>query len=90
MCTQTDASKRVTTVAVFKGASEPTDCESTVNRTGITCMIYDANWTSIIDPTSKHRAEAHDGLGRLEQVVEDPGGLDYHTYYFYDTLGNLT
>ena len=90
-CTQKDASQRVTAVAMFKSATEPTDCESTVNRTGITRTIYNGNWTSTIDPASKHRAEGRDAQGRMVEVMEDPGGaLDYHTYYAYDALGNLT
>jgi YD repeat-containing protein len=31
-----------------------------------------------------------DGLGRLSQVTEDPGGLGYNTYYLYDGQDNLT
>lgn len=89
-CTQKDASQRVIAVAVFKSATEPTDCESTANRTGITRTTYDSHWTSVMDPASKQRAERRDALGHLVEVVEDPGGaLDSHTYYAYDTLGNL-
>jgi len=88
-CTQSDASKRVTAVAVFKG-SEPGDCASSANRTGITTTDYDANQTTATDPASKQTRQIVDGLGRLTQVLEDPNGLNYSTTYSYDTLGNLT
>ena len=88
-CTQTDASKRVTAVAVFKGSTEPADCESISNRTAITRTIYDGNTTTVIDPAGKARQEVRDGLGRLIQVIEDPSGLNYSTSYNYDALDNL-
>jgi RHS repeat-associated protein len=89
-CTQTDASKRVTAIAVFRGSAEPTDCESTDNRTGITRTVYDSNWIWVTDPASKVRGEGRDALGNLVQVLEDPSGLYYQTFYAYDALGNLT
>jgi YD repeat-containing protein len=89
-CTQTDALKRVTAVAMFKGSAEPTDCESTTNRTGITRTVYDANWTRITDAASKARKEERNALGQLVRVIEDPEGLNYETFYSYDGLGNLT
>jgi len=87
-CTQTDASRRVIAVAIFKG-SEPTDCASTTNRTGVTSTVYDSNQTTITDPASKQNTQIVDGLGRLMNAVEDPNGLYYITAYAYDTLGNL-
>ena len=88
-CTQTDASRRVIAVAIFKGA-EPTDCASTTNRTGVTTTVYDGNLTTLTDPASKQRQQIVDGFGRLTQVIEDPNGLSYSTTYAYDLLGNLT
>ncbi len=88
-CTQSDASRRVIAVAIFKGA-EPTDCASTDESDGITSTVYDANQTTITDPASKQNRQIVDGLGRLTQVIEDPNGLNYSTTYAYDTLGNLT
>jgi YD repeat-containing protein len=87
-CVQTDASRRVIAVAVFKGA-EPTNCASTTNRTGLTSTVYDSNQTTTTDPASKRNTQIVDGLGRLMDAVEDPDGLYYVTAYTYDTLGNL-
>jgi len=38
----------------------------------------------------KVRKERRDALGRLVEVVEDPGSLNYSTTYSYNTLDNLT
>jgi YD repeat-containing protein len=45
-----------------------------------------------IDPASKKRREISDALGRIYEVVEDPGtqGLNLTTSYTYDALDNLT
>jgi YD repeat-containing protein len=88
-CTQSDSSKRVIAVAVFKNA-EPTDCASTINRTGTTTKVYDGNISTVTDPALKQSRQFVDGLGRLVQVIEDPNGLNYSTTYSYDILGNLT
>ena len=88
-CTQLDPLNRVTAVAVFKGSTEPTDCGSSINRTGITQTVFDADQTTIIDPAGKVRRERRDALGRLVEVVEDPYGLNYETHYAYDPLDNL-
>jgi RHS repeat-associated protein len=78
---------------MFKGSVAPTDCESTTNRTGITRTEYYADasgiWTVVTDPAGKKRKVRNDALGRLIEVVEDPEGLNYHTTYEYDPLGNL-
>jgi YD repeat-containing protein len=88
-CTQSDSSKRVIAVAIFKGA-EPNDCASTTDRSGVTSTVYDANQTTLTDPASKQSRQFVDVLGRLTQVIEDPNGLSYSTTYAYDMLGNLT
>ena len=41
------------------------------------------------DQAGKGRKSCSDGLGRLNQVTEDPGGVGYVTNYFYDALDNL-
>ncbi|MDA1314581.1 MAG: polymorphic toxin type 33 domain-containing protein [Acidobacteria bacterium] len=53
---------------------------------------YSANVTTVIDEAGKDRQTTTDALGRLTQVIEDPGagGLAYATNYAYDDLGNLT
>lgn len=51
---------------------------------------YSGPTTTVTDETGRKRQSTTDGLGRLIQVVEDPGGLGYVTNYTVDTLGNLT
>jgi RHS repeat-associated protein len=92
-CTQYDGVGRVTVVSRFKGSVPPTDCGSTTNRTGLTQTTYDAEWTMVTDPAGKARMQKVDVLGRLVEVVEDPGAspkLNYSTTYSYDALDNLT
>jgi RHS repeat-associated protein len=50
---------------------------------------YSGSITTVTDQTGKKRQSTTDGLGRLTQVVEDPGGRGYITNYAIDTLGNL-
>jgi len=50
---------------------------------------YSGNTTTVTDQAGKKRQSATDGLGRLTQVTEDPGGLGYVTAYGYDVLDNL-
>ena len=54
--------------------------------TGIT---YAGDWTTITDPAGKTRMERRDALGRLSEVIEDPGGFGYVTTYKYDAMDNL-
>jgi RHS repeat-associated protein len=99
-CTQSDVFNRVTAVAMFKGSTPPGDCGSTMNRTGVTTTVFDADdkgsATTVTDPAGKARKQSADVLGRLVQVVEDPSNgvppseLNYQTNYAYDILGNLT
>jgi RHS repeat-associated protein len=51
---------------------------------------YSGNTTTVTDSAGRKRQSTTDALGRLTQVVEDPGGLGYITNYSYDALGNLT
>jgi hypothetical protein len=51
---------------------------------------YDLNQMTVTDPAQRKRQSVTDALGRLTQVVEDPGGVGYQTNYTHDTLGNLT
>lgn len=52
---------------------------------------YSGNTMTLTDQSGKDRRSMTDALGRLTQVVEDPGvgGLGYVTTYAYDVLGNL-
>jgi RHS repeat-associated protein len=50
---------------------------------------YSGSTITVTDQTGKKRQSTTDGLGRLIQVVESPGGLGYVTNYTLDTLGNL-
>jgi RHS repeat-associated protein len=47
------------------------------------------NTTTIKDPAGAARALTYDGLGRLQKVVEGPGGLGYATNYTYSALDDL-
>ncbi len=50
---------------------------------------YSGNQMTVQDQAGKSRSSAIDALGRLKQVIENPGGLAYQTTYSYDVLGNL-
>lgn len=90
-CTQLDQLGRATATAIFKGNAEPTDCESSSYRTGISRTEYDADRTRDTDPAGKIRDAYQDGLGRLIKVIEAPTipALSYLTRYWYDPLDNL-
>jgi len=51
---------------------------------------YNGSCTTVTDEAGKNRESCVDGLGRLTEVVENPGGLDYTTNYTYDALDDLT
>jgi RHS repeat-associated protein len=89
-CTTYDLSGRVILSSAFTGSTAPTDCASTSSRTAHAEIVYDGNRIETTDPAAKKREEYRDALGRIVQVVEDPGGtLDYETDYAYDPVGNL-
>jgi RHS repeat-associated protein len=50
---------------------------------------YSGNQVTVTDQALKKRRSESDALGRLINVTEDPGGLNFETYYSYDALGNL-
>jgi YD repeat-containing protein len=85
---------RVTAVAMFKGSTAPSDCNSNYSRTGITLTAYGTDYSgstvTVTDPAGKARIQSSDVLGRLVSVIEDPAQLYYQTTYNYDVLGNLT
>jgi YD repeat-containing protein len=51
---------------------------------------YSVNCTTVTDEEQKSRQSCTDGLGRIWQVTEGPGGLGYVTTYQHDTNDNLT
>lgn len=84
-----DLAGRVVEVATFFGSLQPPPTGTNSNRTGSVTTNYSANEVTVIDQQNKTRKSVTDALGRLLQVVEDPGGLNYVTGYTYDTHGNL-
>jgi RHS repeat-associated protein len=52
-------------------------------------MAYIGNQVTVTDQAVKSRRSETDAFGRLIKITEDPGGLNYETYYSYDALGNL-
>jgi RHS repeat-associated protein len=50
---------------------------------------YTGNQVTVTDQAVKTRRSETDVLGRLIKITEDPGGLNYETYYSYDALDNL-
>jgi len=52
---------------------------------------YSGNSVTVVDQAGKDRQSRTDALGRLIEVIEDPGagGLNYQTTYGYDVLDDL-
>jgi YD repeat-containing protein len=74
-----DALNRVTLVKTADGAATTTS--------------YSGNQTTVTDAAGHQRSTYMDGVGRLTEVVEDPGSsphLHYVTTYAYDVLDDLT
>ncbi len=65
----------------------PPDGSSSANNISAS---YASNTATVTDQAGKKRQSTIDGLGRLTQITEDPGGLGYVTTYSYDALSNLT
>jgi len=51
---------------------------------------YSGPCATVTDEQGNTKEMCSDGLGRLTEVIENPGGLNYTTNYSYDALGNLT
>ncbi len=50
---------------------------------------FDANQTTMTDPAGNGKRISLDAFGRMTDVWEAPTGLNHHTRYSYDVLGNL-
>jgi RHS repeat-associated protein len=70
-----DALGRVTSITTPDGAHVDT--------------AYSGNQVTVTDQAGKKRRGVTDALGRLINVTEAPGELNYVTYYSYDALDNL-
>ena len=84
-----DGAGRIIEVATFAGATAPPTTGSNLNCTGTVLTEYSADQTTVTDQANKKRRSVIDGLGRLIQVIEDPGVLGYVTNYGYDVFDDL-
>jgi YD repeat-containing protein len=85
-----DALGRMTHSTSFTGPALPCPWGSNATTSGQTVTVYDADQRTVTDPAQKAIRHRTDALGRVVEVVEDPGGLNYITGYTYDVLDNLT
>jgi RHS repeat-associated protein len=51
---------------------------------------YLGNTVTMTDEQGRTRQETDDGAGRVTQLIENPGGLNYTTTYTHDPLNDLT
>ena len=84
---QYDALGRITKVIPPDGTGSSDNASTTYDV--LLNATPPANCTTVIDQAGKSRKSCSDALGRLTQVFEDPGGLNYETDYQYDLLNNL-
>jgi|GEM_PF-1765202 len=63
--------------------------QATEQDGSVSSVSYSGNCSTSTDEAGKKRRSCLDALGRLTNVWEDPGGLNYETDYQYDALGNL-
>lgn len=95
-----DLAGRVTEVATFAGAAQPSASPAATvsGYTGSVTTTYDANFTTVTDQADKLRRSKVDGLGRLVRVDEPDGSNSLGsttspaqpTAYTYDVFGNLS
>ena len=88
--TRKDTANRVTSVETFAGSGKPAPFGSNSSSTGAVTTSYAADMTTVTDQAGKARQNRTDALGRLVQVIEDPGVLNYTTTYAYNALDSLT
>jgi RHS repeat-associated protein len=94
--TEYDQDNRVISSQSFDGSGLPAPWGQNTHMFGTISTLYDASGgqlTQVTDQANNVRQTVTDGLGRLVQVLEDPGTsphLNYTTAYTYDALGDLT
>jgi RHS repeat-associated protein len=71
----------------YDALSRPT--KITEQDNSATTYAYTGPCTTATDEASKTREACADGLGRMTEVIENPGGLGYVTNYSYDALDDL-
>jgi RHS repeat-associated protein len=77
------------TTTQYDALSRPTFVTTPDNA--VVSTSYSGSTVTVIDQAGKDRQSRTDALGRLTQVIEDPGagGLNYQTAYGYDVLDDL-
>ncbi|MBL8242220.1 MAG: RHS repeat protein, partial [Bryobacterales bacterium] len=83
----TTGTPTVFTETAYDGLGRPT--QVTAPGGAKTTYSYSENETTVTDPANVKKKLVTDALGRLESVMEDPGGLGLTTKYFYSATGNL-
>lgn len=95
--TKSDQGGRNVEMRTVSGAELPLPWGQNTNTSGVTTTSYDANYTTIKNPSGKVQRNAFDTLRKLVRVDEpnannDPGPVDsphQPTSYTYDALLNL-
>jgi RHS repeat-associated protein len=62
----------------------------THSDTSVVSTSYSGSCATVTDEQQKTRQGCADGLGRLNEIIENPGGLNYVTTYTHDALDDLT
>jgi RHS repeat-associated protein len=75
------------TTTAYDALSRPTKITEQDNST--VAYVYAGPCTTVTDEATKTRETCADGLGRMIEVVENPGGLGYISNYSYDALDDL-
>jgi RHS repeat-associated protein len=84
--TEYDALGRVRAITAPDGSKAETAYS---NKTAAAPIGTQVTISHLAGQTLRSRTAVTDALGRLMQVVENPGELNYLTEYEYDVLGNL-
>jgi RHS repeat-associated protein len=89
--TKADTAGRVTEVATFAGATQPSTAaaDQIAGWTGSVSTSYSSNEVTVTDQAGKQRKSVTNALGQLTSIFENPAVLNYQTSYDYDVFGNL-